>query len=102
LVNLGDLAILVWVPNFKAVGSQALRQASLKHRLLGQKARLQVAEARLPPTFFDPFDIDFAAIDPEIVVVRKGNPEDALFDYAVQGQSIVAETTKIGAGPQSV
>ena len=98
LVSVGKLTLFIWEPNFKAVGSPALRKASLDARMAGQKAKLQALEVALPAGHFDPFDIDFDQIDPEIVPCVRKSPDETLFDYVARGQSIAAETSKMRIG----
>jgi hypothetical protein len=66
--------------------------------LVGQRPNLEATEALLPAHFFQPFDVDLAALDPEIVVARKGDEAEKLFTYVAKGQSIAAETSKMRLG----
>lgn len=91
LITLGGLKVFVWDPVVVSSGSAELREAAMAHRLSGQKAHLTQLEAELPQGFFDPFDVNLARIQPEIVVCT--DREDALlFDYVVWGQSMSADT----------
>lgn len=98
LVTIGNLTLFVWRPAINAMGSKALREASLADRLAGQRARLEATEAKLPEHFFEPFDVDLHAIDPEIIVCARRSSEEMVFNYVANGQSVAAETSQMRIG----
>ena len=98
LVTVGATTTFIWQPNFKAKGSNVLRRASLESRMQNQKATLERIEATLPPNYFAPFDAELTEIDPEIVPCVRKSPDEVLFDYVAQAQSLAAETSKMRIG----
>ena len=91
LISVGGLKVFVWDSVVVSSGSAELREAAMAHRLNGQKTYLTQLEAELPHGFFEPFDVNLAHTQPEIVVCT--NSEDAqLFDYVVWDQSMSADT----------
>ncbi|ALL13187.1 hypothetical protein AQ619_07365 [Caulobacter henricii] len=82
--------VFAWSPNISSRGSVELRNAAMAHRLRGQAATLTTMEGLLPPGYFDPFDLDLARIDPEVVICAD-KQDERVFDYLVWGQSIPAD-----------
>jgi hypothetical protein len=90
LISVGGLKVFVWDPDVASSGTSELREAAMAHRLRGQKAHLTQLEAGLPLGFFDPFDVDLAQVQPELVVCTN-EADKRLFDYVVWGQSMSAD-----------
>lgn len=91
LISVGGLKVFVWDPAVASTGSIELRETAMAHRLRGQKAHLTQLEAGLPQGFFDPFDVNLAQVQPELVVCTS-SADTWLFDYVVWGQSMSADT----------
>jgi hypothetical protein len=91
LISVGGLKVFVWDPDVASSGSIELRETAMAHRLRGQKVHLTRLEAALPQSFFDPFDVNLAQVQPELVVCTT-DADNQLFDYVVWGQSMSADT----------
>lgn len=91
LISVGGLKVFVWDPVVASPGSAELREAAMAHRLEGQKTHLAQLEVELPQGFFDPFDVNLAHVQPEVVVCTSAE-DTQLFDYVVWGQSMSADT----------